>query len=160
MRQGSSVSAARPWVVRWLLVAVLALCVLVMNTSLGSHHPSAAKAPTGYSANGFASTGLSSTAAAHPATASQSIKVTAETTYAVDAGQALHGQKGDNCSCCPAPLGIAARCAEVTTSSPQHGMPPQTPFAYPAAAPGLVPPGRAAQRAAPPSLAELSLLRI
>src|SRR5450756_328296 len=93
MREHTSASAARPWAVRWLLVAVLALCVLVMNTSLGSHHASAAKAPTGYSANGFASTGLSSTAAARPATASQSIKVTAETTYAVDAGQALRGQK-------------------------------------------------------------------
>jgi len=160
MREHTSASAARPWAVRWLLVAVLALCVLVMNTSLGSHHASAAKAPTGYSANGFASTGLSSTAAARPATASQSIKVTAETTYAVDAGQALHGQKGDNCSCCPAPLGIAARCAEVTTSSPQHGTPPQTPFAYPPAAPSLAPHGNAAQRAVAPSLAELSLLRV
>lgn len=158
MRQDASVSAARPWVVRWLLVGVLALCVVVLHTPLGSHHAFAAKAPTGYSANGF-----SSTAAAHTTAADQGIKLTADIahgTHGIGADQAAHGQRGDNCSCCPSPLVMAARCAEVTSGAPQLGTPPQTPHEDVSAVLSLVPPGRAAQRAAPPSLAELSLLRI
>ncbi|MDX6344734.1 MAG: hypothetical protein QOH87_4872 [Trebonia sp.] len=71
-------------------------------------------------------------------------------------------QRGDRCSCCPTPLDIAVACATVNTGPPQqHGTLPQALDEDAFAAPGLASSGSAAQRAAPPpSLAELSLLRI
>jgi hypothetical protein len=134
MSQRTSTIAQRSWAVRLLLVCMLALCALMVHAPHGAN---AAMAP-GHSTSGSTAT---KTAAPH-----------------VQAQE----QRGDRCSCCPTPLDIAVACATVNTGPPQqHGTLPQALDEDAFAAPGLASSGSAAQRAAPPpSLAELSLLRI
>jgi len=165
MSQRTSTIAPRSWAVRLLLVGMLAVCALMMHAP---HNPSAATGPAGHSP------GVSTSAeVGHQAIADQGITGTetaAETAISLPVGihpgtaadNQAQDQRGDGCSCCPTPLDIAVACATVNTGPPQqHGTLPQALDEDAFVTPDLASSGSAAERAAPPpSLAELSLLRI
>jgi hypothetical protein len=128
MSQRNSTTAPRSWVVRLLLMCLLALCALILH------------APHGASA-AIVQAGTHAGTAAH---------------------NQAQDQRGDRCSCCPKPLDIAVACATVNTGPPQqHSALALALDADPFVTPDLASFGSASQRAAPPpSLAELSLLRV
>jgi len=164
MSQRISTIASRPWAVRLLLVGMLAVCALMMHAP---HGAAAAMGPAGHSTSGFTSAEAGHRAVADQGTTgTEGPKTAAETAILLDPGAAAHNQahdqRGDGCSCCPTPLDIAVACATVNTGPPQqHGTLPQALDEDAFVTPDLAPSGSPAPRAAPPpSLAELSLLRI
>jgi hypothetical protein len=159
MNKNSSTIATRPWAVRWLLLSLLAVGILLLHIPHSAHDASASMGSMGstvYSTSAFTSTAADQSSAADPGT-----KTATETASLLAAGVGMHDHGGDDCSCCPAPATIAARCEAVNTGqSQQHGALPQALDEDAFVTPGLALSGRTTPRAAPPSLAELSLLRI
>jgi hypothetical protein len=160
MSKNSSTAATRQWAVRWVLLNLLAVGILLLHAPHSAHATSATKAPMVYSTSAYIS------AVDHPSalgqgTVNQSTKTATETASLLAADVGMHDHGGDNCSCCPAPATIAVRCEVANPGQPQqHGTPPQALDEDAFVTPGLAQQGRTTPRAAPPSLAELSLLRI
>jgi hypothetical protein len=123
-------------------------------------------APTGHSTSGSvaAENGPWAVAShgAQDTEGTEAIKAATETAISLHASLGAHDQQGDGCSCCPTNLDIAVACATVNTGSPhQHGTLTRVLDEDGFVTPDLASSSSAAQRAAPPpSLAELSLLRI
>jgi hypothetical protein len=159
MSQGTSTTAPRSWAVRLLLVCMLAVCALMMHAP---HGAAAAMAPAGHSTSGSTAVETGPRAVSnHGTQGTQATKTATETAISLHAGTGAHDQRGDGCSCCPTPLDIVIACAAVDTGLQQHGTLPQTLDEDAFVTPDLASSGSATQRAAPPpSLAELSLLRI
>jgi hypothetical protein len=171
MDKNSSAAATRQWAVRWVLLSLLAVSLLMLGIPHSSDGTSASKALTVYSTSAYTSTAAGQSSAADPGTTDQGIthqvtagsgtKTATETASLLAAGVGMHDHGSDNCSCCPAPATIAVRCEAVNTGQPQqHGALPQALGEDAFVTPARAWSGRATPRAAPPSLAELSLLRI
>lgn len=164
MSRPTSTIAPRSWAALLLLVGMLALCALMMRA------PHGAAAATAQAAHG--TSGSISAGAGHQAMVDKGLigteraETVTETAMSLHPGTAAqhnqaHDQRGDGCFCCPTPLAIATACATVNTGPPQqHGTLLQA-LGEDAFVTPVAPSGSAAQRAAPPpSLAELSLLRV
>jgi hypothetical protein len=165
MSQVTSTIASRSWAVRLLLVCMLAVCGLMMHAP---HGAAAAMAPAGRITSGSTAAETGPRAVSNHGTqgtqgteGTQGTKTATETAISLHAGTGAHDQRGDGCSCCPTPLDIVIACAAADTGLQQHGTLPQTLDEDAFVTPHLASSGSATQRAAPPpSLAELSLLRI